>query len=148
MRVYEWIIIALLLSIVVSLAIIFMRMRRYEHFVLSGRDYENTRSWRFREAPYVFRIQEIIEAAELQFEIKLTWAARQMLVIPVVEAFELDKEVNWSDVSSSVSTIVAATAENRNDEPHQRRHLDSVAIIRAFHNRYCNIPPFCSRTVG
>ena len=86
--------------------------------------------------------------AERKSDIKLTWAARQLLVIPVVEAFELDKEVNWDDVSSSVSKVVATTTEDRNDKPSQRKPSDSVAIIRAFHKRYCNIPPFCSRTEG
>jgi len=87
---------------------------------------------------------EIIERAERSAGIRLTWGARQMLVIPVIETIEARGDVSWPEVDTSIRDVVLTMAEERvTDEAGRTRN--SVAAIRAFWRRFCNIPPFCSR---
>jgi hypothetical protein len=91
-----------------------------------------------------FPILDFIAEAEEATQITLTSAAKDMLTIPVMELTEAGEDVDFEEVRESVLTLVKAMAE---DDPSQPSgEYNSVVVIRAFFKRFCNIPPFCSRT--
>jgi hypothetical protein len=93
-----------------------------------------------------YPLWDIIDRAADDAGIVLTWGAREMLSIPVAEILEMRDDVNWGEVNESVQAIVRTMAEE--SQPQQLRAprtRDSVAVIRGFSRRFCNIPPFCSR---
>jgi hypothetical protein len=93
---------------------------------------------------------EITTSAEREYRITLSAGARQMLMIPVLETIEMGERINWEEVRRSIFQIVQTIAEG--GEPREGRSVvgerfrNSLAIIRAFHLRYCSIPPFCRPT--
>jgi hypothetical protein len=69
-----------------------------------------------------------------------------MLVIPVLETIEMGERFDWGEVQGSIFKIVQSIAEE--GQPREGRSIgerfrNSLAVIRAFHLRYCSIPPFC-----
>ena len=91
-------------------------------------------------------LYEIIVSAEREHRITLSAGARQMLVIPVLETIEMGERFDWGEVQGSISKIVQSIAEE--GQPREGRSIgerfrNSLAVIRAFHLRYCSIPPFC-----
>jgi hypothetical protein len=93
----------------------------------------------------LIKLSEIIDRAARRSQINLSWGARQMLIIPVVETIELEGEVNWGDVERSIDDVVRTIAEPPNMSLRPGRLASSVAVIQSFFQRFCNIPPFCSR---
>ena len=101
------------------------------------------------DVPYhgipLFELSNMIDGAERRSQIKLTWGARQMLIIPVVETIELEGRVNWEEVQRSIDDIVRTMAEAPDVSLRPGRLASSVVVIQSFFQRFCNIPPFCSR---
>jgi len=105
-------------------------------------------SHRYQKRNYNVRdtVSKLIREAEERFSIALTSAAREMLIIPVEEAYEMSGGINFGEVQESIMVLVEAV---RYDEslsaigygPSQMRTAQSV--IRAFYSRFCKIPPFC-----
>jgi hypothetical protein len=87
----------------------------------------------------------IIKRAEHNTGVTLTPAARDMLTIPVVEVHESGLKIAeseyWNEVQSSVEDLLKAIANQKD----KRQTHNSISVIRAFVERFCNIPPFCSR---
>ncbi len=100
----------------------------------------------FRASRYSHHLYEIIDLAARDADITLTWGAREMLAIPIIETLETRAEVNWEENEASIRDIVRAMAEDGPIVGLFGRNRNSVSTIRAFWRRYCNIPPFCSRT--
>lgn len=86
----------------------------------------------------------IISRAEREFGTRLSWAAREMLIIPVIEALELDDDFSYSTVNSSIRDIVQ-TISNEAPSSDRRLRPRAVDVVHAFWMRFCNIPPFCNR---
>jgi hypothetical protein len=95
-------------------------------------------------------LQFIINSAEESTGVRLTWAARQMLAIPVQEQYvEGRQPISWSQVEESVRMLVRTTREDDSKASVSRRgETNAVGIIRAFFKNFCNIPPFCEPTDG
>ena len=64
-----------------------------------------------------------------------------MLIIPIMESFADKTTPSWEVISNSIRDVIFTAAEQRRNF----KVLRSVDIIAAFHQRYCNIPPFCER---
>ena len=94
-------------------------------------------------------LNDMITSAERGTGVRLSPAAREMLIIPVAEQYSLRQEVPLEVVERSIVTIVSTIAEESVERfaplPLQRP-TSSVSVIRAFWRRFCNIPPFCSPT--
>lgn len=88
-------------------------------------------------------IYSIIAEAESVEKVVLTESAREMLAIPVMERFEAEPQVNWNAVMRSVRDIIAASKSDARSGETINGKLNSIAIIRGFFKRFCNIPPFC-----
>lgn len=95
---------------------------------------------------YEPRLFSIIASAELESQVDLTWGAREMLTIPVIETMQIRREVNWDEVEGSIRDIVRTIAQEGERRQLPPRTRDSVSVIGGFFRRFCNIPPFCSRT--
>jgi hypothetical protein len=95
-------------------------------------------------------LREMIAVAQTEVGVTLTWGAREMLIIPIVEAFESRGQVDWNEVQGSIRILMETLAEEgqlRSLAPAERLR-SAVDVIRAFYKRFCNIPPFCSRKEG
>ncbi|HBB89137.1 MAG TPA: hypothetical protein DC047_16140 [Blastocatellia bacterium] len=99
-----------------------------------------------RVSYYEPELFSIIARAERQSQVELTWGAREMLAIPVIETLQLEGRVNWPQVDQSIGDIVRTMAEEGQRAQLPPRTRDSVSVIGGFFKRFCNIPPFCSRT--
>jgi hypothetical protein len=91
-------------------------------------------------------LYDVIISAERQYRITLSAGARQLLMIPVLETIEMGERFDLEEIQRSIFKIVQTIAEE--GEPREGRSIgerfrNSLAIIRAFHLRYCSIPPFC-----
>jgi hypothetical protein len=147
--------IALLASLTGFVLWLYLRGRRdYAYFRYRLR---RDRDGPYRYGPYRFDRHEeflfgsplfgLIERAERENGVNLSWAAREMLVIPVAEQLEEERPIEWRQVENSINKIVAAMREESSESHRSRRgEHNAVAVIRAFYQRFCNIPPFCSPT--
>jgi len=89
----------------------------------------------------------MIHRAQNEVGIWLTPAAQEMLVIPVVEQFEINsKSFDFGEAADSIRLILSAIAES--GSPSKEFKSPSTvhtaqSVIRAFWMRFCKIPPFC-----
>lgn len=77
--------------------------------------------------------------------VELSWGAREILRVPMIEAYESAEFHNSEQADRSLRLV----AESLREEPHSRsegygRLRTSIAVIRAYAKNFCNIPPFCS----
>lgn len=100
----------------------------------------------YRDRYFGYPLEELILNAERQSDVRLTWGAREMLRIPVIEAIEAQGDVDWAQVDVSIRDIVGSMSESQAERGQPSMFRDSRSVIRAFFKRFCNIPPFCSRT--
>lgn len=98
------------------------------------------------EFPTGMPVEQSIRDAEARSGIRLTWHARQMLMIPLVESIELGEDLPFGMIDESIQSIIATIAREPSFEDRHRRSRGARSVIRGFHRRFCNIPPFCDRT--
>jgi hypothetical protein len=140
-------IIVLLMMLIIGLFVIFLELRGYStefmNYIIRP---DRWRQYYTRQpsTPYDDRILIIIQSAERQYNIELSWAAREMLVVPIKERLQYGP-VDWEDVAKSIDKIVASTVEDGIRDS-GGRYRNAVAVIKAFYRRFCNIPPFCDPT--
>jgi len=99
--------------------------------------------------------ERMIRNSEVEEDIELTDAARAMLAIPLAELEDLGLRLEPREFNKSLGLIFSTLRESepapfeRQGEPYRsKRRYTSIAVIRAFAERFCNIPPFCSRREG
>jgi len=97
------------------------------------------------EMPYGLPLDDFIRDAEIQAGVRLTWHARQLLILPVVESYERGEDVSLAQIDESIRDIVKTIAKDPSPDDGPGRSRSSRSVIRGFHRRFCNIPPFCSR---
>ena len=121
--------------------------RMVSKFESFDRSTPQDRYFRFRYSYVLERtpLLEIILAAERSNDIRLSWGAREMLIIPVVEIIEKDGSVDWRQVDKSIQSLIETIANDKHmDMPYRYSGtINSLNVIRAFFQRFCNIPPFC-----
>lgn len=103
-----------------------------------------------RDIDIILELEGIIDDAEEQAGIFLTWGAREMLIIPIIEKIKLyDSHIDLIEIKKSITDIVNTIKEYDGGKYfHSKRKRDSISVIWGFHKRFCNIPPFCSRIKG
>jgi hypothetical protein len=140
-----------LLLLLIGFALLLARRgrREYSYFrYLLEQDHYH----RDRYGPYRWRVFDsplfgLIERAERNNAVNLSWAAREMLIIPVAEQIEDGRPVEWEQVQTSLDKIVSTISESSSDsEMSERGRHNAVAVIKAFYKRFCDIPPFCKPT--
>jgi uncharacterized protein YpuA (DUF1002 family) len=88
------------------------------------------------------KIQRIITDAEREHKIQLTVGAKQMLTVPILEQTNSNDPIDWNELTLSIQDIIKTMATDQEAIGPTR---GAVVLIRAFHLRFCNIPPFCTR---
>lgn len=87
----------------------------------------------------------ILIDVEERVGIRLTAGARDMLLIPLVEARSFAPVTSWTE-AESLERILRSMAEDPSDydrDGEQGKVRSSLSVIRAFWKNFCNIPPFC-----
>jgi hypothetical protein len=105
--------------------------------------------WRYtwesdRWRPSVREVDRLIALMEDRSGVRLTRGARDMIVIPIEEAFELRGEIS-GELEQSLLVIFETLVSNPDARDRERRVRSSLSVIRAYAERFCNIPPFCDR---
>ncbi len=134
------VLLVIIASSFISLSALLMLLRRTPFFWREG--------WLRYSLFFSPPLLEIIARAERDLGVRLTWGAREMLIIPVLETLEREGSVDWHEVDSSIRVIVSTIAEHRQPEHERGKARNSISVIRGFFQRFCNIPPFCSRKEG
>ena len=93
--------------------------------------------------PLYLPVMRAIANAESMAQVELSWGAREMLAIPVIETTRFN-EADWEEIEKSIRTVIDAAKDEAISVGFQKR-LDSLDIIRGFLKKFCNIPPFCKR---
>jgi hypothetical protein len=141
------IIIALLGMLGIGAYAIFREWRRYSAAYIDYIIQPDRRSQypsRYPITAYDDRLFGIIHSVEQEYNVELSWAAREMLVVPIKERLQYGP-VDWDDVTASIGKIVESMGED-DVRVSGGRYRNAVAVIRAFCRRFCNIPPFCDPT--
>ncbi len=134
-----------LAALVAFLIYLSLRWRRFIPYLFRIIEERDGRPGRYKFWPYEERLYSIIFNAERESEFQLSWGAREMLTVPIIEQLQDGRTVDWNEVEKSILKIIAAMREDRSSVPSGRRdERNAVAVIRAFFRRFCNIPPFCS----
>jgi hypothetical protein len=103
--------------------------------------------WREFVFPYSDQMYYIIRRCEEEYKIQLTSYAKQMLIIPVDEKVQVGQSVDWNEVYASTRKLFDALLEDDSEASRSfRERRNSIGVIKAFHKRFCNIPPFCAST--
>jgi hypothetical protein len=87
-------------------------------------------------------LDRVIRDSERRMGTQISWGAREMLLVPIVESYNRRGPIPPEVIEESVRLVLSASAE----DGRSKEHLDSIDVIRGFHKRFCNIPPFCDRT--
>jgi hypothetical protein len=98
-------------------------------------------------APWETRAKAIVNTRIRRFEslswnIKLTKGAREMLRIPVIETADSNHDFDAGQVDELLDRILETMRVP--DPQRESRYRNSIDVIRALHQNFCNIPPFCS----
>jgi hypothetical protein len=95
-----------------------------------------------------YEMRAIVEEAEVETGVRLTWAGREMLVIPLIEVAAAGGPFRYGEASASVRDVLESIRELTRSTPLHEGLRDSIDVIAGFHRRFCNIPPFCSGKRG
>lgn len=98
-------------------------------------------------SPWESAAKRLVNANIRSFEartrnIKLTKGARDMLRIPVIETAKLNDEFDSKQIEGSLDKILNTIEVESSKRKSWTR--TSIDVIRAFHQNFCNIPPFCA----
>ena len=82
-----------------------------------------------------------------QENIELTSYARMMLLIPLAEEVSSVSNFDADQTKNSLEVLVKEISHESSgiDVENYLGKRNSRSIIRAFWNKYCNMPPFCGR---
>jgi len=97
------------------------------------------------ETYHGYPLDEMIRQAEIRNDIHLTWTARQLILLPIVEGLDQGEDVGFAQLAESIDAVVATTRHEPSSDERTESSRGAKSVIKAFHRRFCNIPPFCSR---
>jgi hypothetical protein len=123
------------------------RMQAETAYRVDKRDLYFQRYGFYGLSAYASRLRDFlvvfIAQAEARHGISLTPAARELLIIPVIEAAEENpREFDLQAAQGSIDKLIAQVAEYAGRSARERPQ-NAKSIVRAFFKRFCNIPPFC-----
>jgi hypothetical protein len=98
-----------------------------------------------RRASHRFAGKRIALIAGTPGAVELSWGARELLRVPLIETYE-SAEFRDADLADHSLQLVAESLQEKPRTPSEGHGQlrTSVAVIRAFAKNFCNIPPFCS----
>jgi hypothetical protein len=153
MSLETWLLIAVIVLLIaffgVSIFLFYVLFSRMSSLPFDAAAYFASRSegWRQFVAPEFRRLAYMIRQEEDRFSLRLTEAARQMLIIPIEEQISDRGGVDWSQLDETFRKLFEALRRDDAESSRSSRgSLNSVGVIKAFHARFCNIPPFCAPT--
>lgn len=98
-----------------------------------------------RRASHSFARRRIARIAKGPGAVELSWGARELLRVPLIETYESAEFRNAELADRSLHLLEESLRENpRTPSEGNGQIRTSIAVIRAFAKNFCNIPPFCS----
>jgi hypothetical protein len=88
-------------------------------------------------------VMEAVAENERHYGIYLSRAGREMLIPPIEEAFE-NGPFDFGTARESISIVFRSMTDHPYpmERPYFKLH-NAKSVIQAFHERFCQIPPFC-----
>jgi len=132
----------LLFALMLFAILLFSRRSRYRFMKYS----KLSKFFPWNEALIREFVLNAVAEAERRYGIYLSRAGREMLIAPIEEAFE-STPTNFDFGLTRESIFIlfdAMSFESKmaKKDTYPRLH-NSQSVVRAFHERFCKIPPFC-----
>jgi len=98
-----------------------------------------------RRASHRFAGKRIALIAGAPDAVELSWGARELLRVPLIETYE-SAEFRDAELADHSLQILSESLREKPRTPSEGHgHFrTSIAVVRAFAKNFCNIPPFCS----
>jgi hypothetical protein len=98
-----------------------------------------------KRAPHRFAGKRIASIAKAPDAVELSWGAREMLRVPLIETYE-SAEFRDAELADRSLRLVAESLREKPRTPSEGHGQlrTSIAVIRAYAESFCKIPPFCS----
>lgn len=126
-------------------------LRKYFFGNVNRREVEKFK--RFKERNIQEELMQFISNMEEKYNITLTDSAIEMLLIPLEERYANEKDkiiTNRDYIFKSIQDLFEEMSLNKNITEElfvkEAGERSSLSVIKAYHKKYCNIPPFCERT--
>jgi hypothetical protein len=147
--------VCLIILSVTATAAIFLAIR-YLPKIIKEWSYNLLRSGSVRESYLVPpRVNYHIEEMERDFNIRLTYEARQVLILAYVETLDprisneefLTSEAYLGQWQNSVFELFQAMAESPTESEIDNRYrlMTTRSVFKAINAKWCRIPPFCAK---
>lgn len=92
-------------------------------------------------------VEAILTRPEKRFEVRLTRAARSLLLLPLDELESEAGPLDLSEVEESLATLLGTIRDSPDLFARRKPEVrGSISVITAFWKNFCNIPPFCGPT--
>ncbi|MCF8369343.1 MAG: hypothetical protein K9G76_09900 [Bacteroidales bacterium] len=92
------------------------------------------------------KYEELIHLLSNRIGIQLSPAAKELLIIPILEQYQIKGELDYWEVENSLNSILRlAKNEPSVIESDNSNKRTTMSIIKAWWKDFCNIPPFCTK---
>ncbi len=92
------------------------------------------------------KYEELIHLLSNEIGINLSPAAKELLLIPILEQYQIKGKLEYWEVEKSLRSILLyAKVEPSVIESINTVKRTTMSIIKAFWKEFCNIPPFCTK---
>lgn len=157
------IIVALLTTFIVLVTFLIFRLIRKSSFYFRNifSNFDLTLKKHFYMANFYDEVYDFLSELEVRNDIRLSEEAKQLLILPLIEfqrinhrnrdSYRYNRQEFRYDLDSWRDSIVKIV-ENVKYEPARFDRYEndlrndertSMSVIKAFANKFCNIPPFC-----
>lgn len=97
------------------------------------------------------RVWDQVENLEQKYDVHLTEVAKALLTLPVVERAAVGLRIDAVEVDATLDTLFKTMMGKGPDavglqQPMAPGDRGSLAVIEAWAENFCKIPPFCGRT--
>jgi len=124
--------------------------RRYKRWRFKSKDFEEFYEWQylFFESNESFKISEMIYDNEKEMGINLSEPAKNLIIIPILEQFQITKEIDYEETKKSVTRLMQTIKQEPIETviTNNKKHT-SQSVIKSFWKNFCNIPPFCTKRI-
>jgi hypothetical protein len=92
------------------------------------------------------KFDELIHIISYKNGVNLSPAAKELLLIPILEQYQINGMLSEFEVEESLYTLIKTVKTNPSvNESENSTKRTTISIIKAYYNKFCSIPPFCSK---
>lgn len=143
------------LLLIVILVLLYVKRYKLFAFINQTRRHSATYHEYGFSSRFDYDIFAVIASFEKRYNIRLSYEAKMMIMLPLSELFDnrqFEKRIDFGEWTISVEKLMITIAEepayldkeySNNKGYNSPIDRSSQSVIKAFASRFCNIPPFC-----